>query len=129
MTILFAGGEDSELASTGSTLVSTTSTYRRTAYSRCALVAGGNGSNVPAGNYWQTPSFTAVSTLWFAAQIYHETHPSSGAAFNVLEIGKSGTPYVRLQYVVSGQLYRWQTLISGTWTNVGSRYGAIGMTL
>jgi hypothetical protein len=64
MAILFVAGEDSDLATTGTTAVDTTSTHRRTAYCRCALQATNGGGT------WDTGNAMSVASAWIHARVW-----------------------------------------------------------
>jgi hypothetical protein len=68
VTILYAGGEDTSGTITGTVAVVTTTSLRRTAYSRCALAPVRTGNTtVPPTNRLATPVWTAGNSLWVHA--------------------------------------------------------------
>lgn len=70
MTALFRGGEDSNFDAIGSPSVSTTSTFFRSAFARCALQVTGDGQ------YWRMPSRWGIvlpsTGFWFSARLYNK---------------------------------------------------------
>lgn len=76
VTIYFAGGEDVDFTAIGSTSVLGSGV--RSAFSRASIVSTSNSTADPIPGRWQTPAFTAVSTLWIHAQI--ESNLASGTS-------------------------------------------------
>lgn len=71
MTILFAGGEDSDLTPSALGAVTTNTAFFRSTKARCALSIG----TTPAGNYtegWTGTMSTASSEFWFTGRYYAE---------------------------------------------------------
>lgn len=71
-TILWAGGEDIDVITTGSVPVSTTSTTFRSGYARASLSEqqGGTGSIYPATPRFATPVFANQTTVWIHAETF-----------------------------------------------------------
>lgn len=65
-TFYFVGGEDSDFTSVGTVAVDTTSTFRRSTYSRCALKVAA----ASLGDSWNASLSSAVSTCWATARVY-----------------------------------------------------------
>jgi len=64
MTILFAGGEDTSFALTGTSGGARQSSEFRTTFARCSLWASNVAASDPPANRWTSPVFTAGSDLW-----------------------------------------------------------------
>jgi hypothetical protein len=70
MTILYAGGEDTGFTAIGTVSAGTPSTQTcRSGYTKGCIQVGGTAVADPPPNRYQTPTFTAVSALWFHAQL------------------------------------------------------------
>jgi hypothetical protein len=67
-TFYLVGGEDSEFSSSGTTSVTTTSTFYRSTYARCALVSSQTGTTPTTNGWWG--SWSAMSTFYVAARVY-----------------------------------------------------------
>lgn len=98
MTILFAGGEDSELTKIGTCSIDTaTSNTRRTAYTRCSLKVGGGAAN----DAWQA-QFSASSTFWITGRVRVFSSGSILASTRVLSLLGGVTPRLALATTYSG---------------------------
>lgn len=101
-TILFAGGEDVDFTcSIGNPCsVSTNSAQRRTAWARQAY-AGNGITGDPQPNYFQTPVFSANSTIWIHGQYcYGYGNCSSGTTNNqegLIVLDSAGNPTLMIR--------------------------------
>jgi len=67
MAILWCGGEDIDFPNGSAVSITTTGTYFRSAYSRCAICANSEGTTSKSKPF----SGGAVTSAWLSSQIYH----------------------------------------------------------
>jgi len=77
-TILFRGGEDSDLICFGTCAINTNSAYFDGNFSRENMYITSNGSDLG------TPTFTPASTLWIHTEIYLNRSNNPGAAYSMI---------------------------------------------
>lgn len=103
-TIYFAGGEDYDFSKAGSVAVDTTTTFRRTAYTRCSLKVTQNSAN----NYldgWTATLSAPQSSFWLTARFYGPN--VSGTGYTLLRFSDaSGVVRLLVDLTTSGTVMR-----------------------
>lgn len=132
---LFVGGEDLDFQLVGAAGVNTTSTFRRTAWSREVLSVGTqpSGSQWPLTNYFTTPDLGNQAVIWIHAQTYAPS-ATSNLNNNILVItdsagnpsiavrGNTGVSQVKLATVTTAVSYSDKVTCTGTaWPQVAVR--------
>ncbi len=72
-TILFAGGEDMDVAAAGAAAVTTSGTSFRAGFARCALSVPGaalNPGGIAQGAFWRVAGQFSSAAFWFSARVY-----------------------------------------------------------
>lgn len=78
MSILWCGGEDFDFPARSSVNVNTNASYRRSAYSRCALQPSGGG-------FAETPSFGSRSSAWVGDWVFFSDNRNNGQKLQLFD--------------------------------------------